>query len=60
MRQHSDLRCVECKTEIPKNLVYSHLRYQKDDIRDCVEAPTQKRIKTEELSHIAVTEPEQI
>ena len=44
MRQHSDLRCIECKIELPKSLVYSHLRpHHFEDLRDEVEPPTQKR-----------------
>jgi hypothetical protein len=28
MRQHSDLKCIECHTELPKSLVYAHLKQQ--------------------------------
>lgn len=49
MRQHSDLKCIECKEELPKTLVYSHLkREQVDDIREEVQAPAMKRLKTDQ------------
>lgn len=51
MRQHSDLRCIECKIELPKSLVYGHIRAE---VRNEVEQPAQKRQKlddqTDELS----------
>ena len=47
MRQHSDLRCIECKIELPKSLVYGHIR---PEVRDEVEQPSQKRQKLDELT----------
>lgn len=50
MRQHLDLRCVECKKDLPRNLIYSHLR-GRTDVREAVDGPAQKRQRVEDEEH---------
>ena len=50
MRQHSDLRCNNCKAELPKKLVYRHLKTVSTSAleQDVANSLSQKRLKTDE------------
>jgi hypothetical protein len=50
MRQHSDLRCNDCKAELPKKLVYRHLKTVSTSAleQDVANSLSQKRQKTDE------------
>ena len=50
-----DLRCVECKKDLPRNLIYSHLR-GRNDVRDVVNGPAQKRQRVDEEHQESIIE----
>lgn len=53
MRQHSDLRCNQCKAELPRKLVYRHLKSPSETTNILEQelkvqnSPSQKRQKTD-------------
>jgi hypothetical protein len=53
MRQHLDLKCVECKEALPRSLIYTHLREARGDVRDEAGAPSQKRARLDDEEDFA-------
>ena len=62
MRQHSDLRCNDCKAELPKKLVYRHLNAMSTTTleRDVTNSLSQKRQKTDETPIDKIAKVEKI
>ena len=66
MRQHSDLRCNDCKAEIPRKLVYRHLKTAEQttskleqEVAEETNSISQKRQKTDTEVKLVAKNPEE-